>query len=110
MASASISFFWFSKAVWFHILSIMTAFGIGDAHEVGYSTGTALTCTPENLLKISELCVNYQARDGVECFNPNVSTQFTMFVAVWCILNAIVGMCGNLLTLLAIPWAVHHKK
>ena len=71
---------------------------------------TRLNCTPENVVAISEFCERSEIQSDVECFSKDVPVQFSTFVAVWCILNAICGTCGNLMTLLAIPWATKSKR
>ena len=68
-------------------------------------------CNPENVYNLSHFCVSYKLmRHDIECFNRKVSPAFTDFITVWCILNAICGTFGNLLTLLAVPWAAYKKR
>ncbi len=39
-----------------------------------------------------------------------INPTFGTIAGIWCILNSIVGFSGNLLTMLAIPYAAKHKK
>ena len=47
-----------------------------------------------------------------DCFPDEFewSAGVTIAEGIWCILNAVIGFFGNLLTLLAIPYAAHKNK
>ena len=36
--------------------------------------------------------------------------DISVFAGIWCIVNAVLGICGNLLTILAIPYAAKRQK
>ena len=66
-----------------------------------------------NVFKVGDQCLN-QSLPGYERAKLNSSQeQFTPFmstlVAIWCITNSVIGFSGNLLTLLAIPYAAENK-
>jgi hypothetical protein len=44
------------------------------------------------------------------CFPKDVSRTFAISTGVWAIVMAITGILGNLLTLLAIPYAAKHRR
>ena len=73
-----------------------------------------LTCDPTNdsaILKLSRHCVNSDVQDGkFDCFPQEISIHFSNFAGSWCIINAFIGLAGNLLTLLAIPYAYKRKR
>ena len=72
--------------------------------------GRNLTCNLDNLQVLSELCTHYDVPEDIECFNPQISEPFTNFAAIWCIFHSVIGFCGNLITLLAIPYATYRKR
>ena len=74
-----------------------------------------ISCDPQNyssILYLSELCIGDNQHDGgsYECFSNDISTTLSNFAGIWCIINAILGFSGNLLTLLAIPYACWKKR
>ena len=74
-----------------------------------------ISCDPYNyssILELSSLCIGDNLQDGIspECFSNNISIALSNFAGVWCIINAILGFTGNLLTLLAIPYACWKKR
>ena len=71
-------------------------------------------CDPSNYSAISELsilCVEKaQNNEMYDCFPKEISTVLSKFAGVWCVVNASLGFTGNLLTLLAIPYACWKKR
>ena len=45
-----------------------------------------------------------------ETYNPYRLRSHNIFVAIWGIINFIVGVIGNSLTIVAIPYAVYRKR
>jgi hypothetical protein len=41
---------------------------------------------------------------------PDLDPWLVKVAGIWCIVNSIIGFSGNLLTLLAIPFASRHKR
>ena len=79
------------------------------------NTNKSISCDPSNnsaILILSKLCINDNRDNEIsdECFSKNISTTLSNFAGVWCIINAILGFTGNLLTLLAIPYACWKKR
>ena len=79
------------------------------------NTNKSISCDPLNnsaILILSQLCINDNRDNEIpdECFSKNISTTLSNFAGVWCIINAILGFTGNLLTLLAIPYACWKKR
>ena len=54
------------------------------------------------------ICYNDPSIEGCNCYP--FDTLISSLAGVWCILNAIFGMSGNLLTILAIPLAKRKTK
>ena len=67
----------------------------------------------KNLYLLSKLCVNGSNVDNLECIqNYNDITYWVLrkLLAIWSILVGSLGICGNILTLLAIPYAAKRKR
>jgi len=68
-----------------------------------------MVCLNEDVYNMSSFCL----RDGFNSSlcRPDIQPSgLRQAAGFWCILNAIVGFSGNLLTLLAIPYASKHKR
>ena len=62
---------------------------------------------------LSELCVNGSNTENVECiqnYNDITYVVLRKLVGIWSILVGSLGISGNLLTLLAIPYAAKRKR
>ena len=72
------------------------------------------TCDPSNysaILELSKLCVeNARKKEMYDCFSKEISDTLSNFAGIWCVINAFLGFTGNLLTLLAIPYACWKKR
>ena len=55
----------------------------------------------------SEFCLQHPEEH--QCF-PQSMQYLSDFAGIWCIINAVLGFSGNLLTLLAIPYAAKRQK
>ena len=55
----------------------------------------------------SEFCLQHPEES--QCF-PQQMRDSSVFAGIWCIVNAILGFCGNLLTIFAIPYAARRQK
>ena len=74
-------------------------------------TNFLFNCSSRFLTNMSTECLDPKRNIwGVE----NICTPFTWNLrhaaGVWCIINAVVGFAGNLLTILAIPYACWKRK
>ena len=68
------------------------------------------TCeTAEESFNLRQICVE-SSRPPDVCFPEVISLTGSNFVGIWCALHAMVGCCGNILTLVAIPYAIRHKR
>ena len=69
---------------------------------------TNLTCSKSpHLQNISENCLIFP--NDTICF-PSQFASIGDITGVWCFANAIVGSTGNLLTMIAIPYAAKRRK
>ena len=76
-------------------------------------SGENLTCAPDLLENVSRLCtssISWEVHHSLTCFPNQAGDAFSVFVGVWSIINSGVGLLGNGLTLLAIPYARKRKK
>ena len=67
----------------------------------------------DNIYLLSKLCVNGSNTDNLECIqNYNDITYWVLrkLLGIWSILVGSLGISGNLLTLLAIPYAAKRKR
>lgn len=72
--------------------------------------GGNFTCSSAmDAFEMRKICVE-MSNPPEECFPRVIPPMMSNFVGVWCALNAVMGSCGNLLTLLAIPYAIKHKR
>ncbi len=68
-----------------------------------------LTCnTSIQIQELSDFCISHP--DANEVCYPESFKAISIPSGVWCIVNAIVGFAGNLLTLVAIPYASSKQK
>ncbi len=65
------------------------------------------TCNASNLLEYSVLCLGDEPPD--DCYPTDNETEKGL-ATVFQIVNVVVGIAGNLLTLLAIPYAKRHQR
>ena len=71
-------------------------------------------CLSNNTLFMSKICLNSSINKQSDCFPNNYTDKdgidFATMAGILCILNAIIGTLGNLLTILALPFAARRKK
>lgn len=70
-------------------------------------TMKAITCNSSNVIEYSDLCLSDTPPD--DCYpdyNPLTAALWVAFL----VLNIFVGLTGNLLTLLSIPYAKYHQR
>ena len=101
--SQALAFFIFTSCRWTFVVDTFTIMALLAKRE-------NLTCTVANLVNMSQLCLREDLPDNNECFQKDISTSFSTFAAVWCIVIAAVGFLGNLLTLMAIPYARKKRR
>ena len=70
-----------------------------------------MECTDTQVFNLSSFCTNLSKTEEESkiCF-PEDIRSFSILAGIWCIINAIVGFSGNLMTLLAIPFAARRNK
>ena len=56
----------------------------------------------------SDFCLDSINEFPDQCFLSD--HKLTFWLGLWCIINAVIGFAGNLLTLLAIPYTANRKK
>ena len=66
---------------------------------------------PRDVYVLSKLCVNGSYEDHLDCVSHlDQQRPYRATLGVWGIVVTIVGVLGNLLTLLAVPYAANQKK
>ena len=72
-----------------------------------------MKCNITNLQAMSQLCLkSWEYGDSTapeDCFPQSTNYNGTI-TSIWCMIQGFVGITGNLLTLLAIPYAAKKKK
>jgi hypothetical protein len=69
-------------------------------------TMVTTTCNASDVIKYSDMCLDKDPPD--DCY-PNYSSLAAAMWQAFLVLNIIVGLTGNLLTLLSIPYAKYHQ-
>ena len=73
-----------------------------------------MNCQEKTPHEMSEFCLTQWEKgftNGTEeCFPSYINDTVAVLTGTWCIFNAIIGFTGNLLTLLAIPFAANRKR
>ena len=68
---------------------------------------------PIAIYNLSRLCLDHSLTDQekvrLDCFPEQFTLATSNIVGTWCVMNCVIGLSGNLLTLLAIPYAAKHK-
>ena len=71
-------------------------------------------CQANNTLYMSKICLNTTIKNRTDCFPEdyidNGGIGLATIAGILCIINAIIGTLGNLLTLVALPFAAQKKK
>ena len=71
------------------------------------------SCTLETVYNMSDICTDLSYSDAeVEfCFPKKIrESNLSTLAGVWCLINSVVGLSGNMMTLFAIPYAAKRKK
>ena len=66
-------------------------------------------CNVSTTLNLSFFCLDKVYDFPKQCF-PSEFHHFKIIEGIWCVINAIIGSTGNLLTILAIPYAAKKKQ
>jgi hypothetical protein len=66
-----------------------------------------ITCNESNIIDYSAVCLGKDPPD--DCYPDKNDLHNSIWVA-FLMLNIFIGLTGNLLTLLSIPYAMYHKK
>ena len=56
----------------------------------------------------SDYCLNVVFLDA--CYHPSKHYEFKFALGIWCAVLGLIGFVGNLLTIIAIPYAAKKKK
>ncbi len=67
-------------------------------------------CNPEWLYNLSAHCVDGSDPLFDDCNCYPLEDAISLVAGVWCVINAVAGTSGNLLTLLAIPAAKRNNR
>ena len=70
-------------------------------------------CTLETAYALKDICTDLSYNDSaVEFCYPEKLREgnLSMLAGIWCLINAVVGLSGNMMTLFAIPYAAKRKK
>ena len=81
--------------------------------EHSYSRWECKTGENSTIYLLSKLCVNGSNTENVECvqnYNDVTYVVLRKLVGLWSIFVGSLGISGNLLTLLAIPYAAKRKR
>ena len=69
-----------------------------------------LNCSsPENMTKLSTVCLESKLLYELNQCRPTTS-WFDPIALGWTVFSIVLGVLGNLMTLLAIPYAAKHKR
>ena len=66
-----------------------------------------VTCNPSTLLNLSNFCLSHP--NASHCFHSDYSAWIEAEI-ISALVNSFIGFAGNLLTILAIPYAAKNKK
>ena len=74
-----------------------------------------MACEDNNVHNMSEICLEAWQKQEIhiidnDCYPKYISPTVSTIATIWCTTNSIVGLSGNLLTLLAIPYVTRLKK
>ena len=65
-------------------------------------------CNDTNYVEVwSDYCFNVVFLDA--CYSSN-HYEFKFALGIWCVILGLIGLVGNLLTIIAIPYAAKKKK
>ena len=74
-----------------------------------------MKCENYNVHNMSEICLEAWQKQDIQiiddhCYPKYLSSTVSTIATIWCTTNSIVGISGNLLTLLAIPYVTRMKN
>ena len=76
---------------------------------VDYQTKSDNAKMQSCLQNISKICVEEPYTEEYPCY-PDYLKKVGTYFGIWCLFISFLGMIGNLLTMLAIPYAANRKK
>lgn len=94
---------------------ILQSINIEEATEakefffVDYQTHSDNAKMQSCLQNISKICVEEPYTEEYPCY-PDYLKEIGPYFGIWCLFISFLGMFGNLLTILAIPYAANRKK
>ena len=72
------------------------------------NSSISLICNDTNIVEVwSDYCLNVVFLGA--CY-PSKRYEFKFALGIWCVILGLIGFFGNLLTILAIPYAAKKKK
>ena len=66
-------------------------------------------CNRSIIKNISRICTEQPHTEEYPCY-PKYLKEVGVYFGIWCIFICFLGMFGNLLTMLAIPYAANRRK
>ena len=73
-----------------------------------------MKCYENTTHSMSKICLDAWMNENIYLLNEDCTPKYAdgvvAFGTIWCNINAVIGFTGNLLTLLAIPYAAKKKK
>ena len=77
-------------------------------------SSTQITCDKSNqndVYTLSKFCVNGSDWSNLECIHDIEEQSFSRnILGIWAIIVSVAGIIGNVLTLLAVPFAANRKR
>ncbi|XP_059083231.1 protein trapped in endoderm-1-like [Tigriopus californicus] len=67
-------------------------------------------CTVETMMNYSEICLDPDHADFAIKACNHFGSALSHVAVVICVLNGVMGCCGNLLTLIAIPYSIYNNQ
>ena len=68
-----------------------------------------MSCERNTTSSMSQKCLEAWS-NGIDMENCFPSSTLGTIASIWCLVNGVIGFAGNLLTLLAIPYAAKKKQ
>ena len=66
-------------------------------------------CNRDVFRNFSQICTEQPYTEDYQCY-PEYLKNIGVYFGIWCVFISVLGMFGNLLTMLAIPYAANRRK
>ena len=83
---------------------------MGGQFNINTGNNNSLTCDKENIFNLSKLCVDGSDNGSLPCLLKENMQPYHTAMGVWAIFVVVFAVLGNLLTLLAVPYAARKKR